>query len=772
MKKILILLYPFCIIIGIWFIFSYPFFIKHKIPFPTTYQVNHFAPWDAYQKYWSPIKSEAYPDVVTQMYPWKYLTIQIEKSGHIALWNSYSFAGTPLLANFQSGALSPFNLLFFIFSFPTAWSMLVLLQPLLAGIFMYILMRELKIGITGSLISSVAFMFCGFITAWMPYGTLSMAAVFLPLILFAIHKNFEKPSVFYLVVMALGICFSVFSGHFQTSLYVLLFSFLFIMYCASDSRNRKKALIVLMAYIAGIFLSLPQVLPSVEFYLHAPRSNSFLVGGGIPFYYLITSFVPDFFGNPVTRNDILGNYAEWASFIGAVPFVLALFGMSLKRRRSTALFFTFTAIIFTILALASPLQNIIQSLKLPVLSTSNPPRIIILVSFSLAVLAGFGAQKLSDYMLEHKIKKILMVYGIVFGIIITAVVVLRVFNIEGGQVARHNSILPLIILLVSAVALLCVSVLKNKKMIPLVLVFLFILTSVDSLRFAQKWMVFDPRNLLYIDTPVVTQLQKEAGNDRVFGNLGTETVDYYGLRSLEGYDPLYSKRYGEFIAYANTADTHNLSRSVVQLNRGSKNTDEVLNLLDVKIFFEPRGDEGQSWAYPVWSRQQFKKIYEDDHFFLYKNADAVGHAKLFSSYKVLAENTILKTLFSKDFDYRNTLLLSTSPGLKIASDASGSAKVADFSANRVVIKTNTTGNMLLFLSDSYYPGWEAEIDGKLTKVIQADYSFRAVAVPAGKHTVAFVFRPKSFLYGVALAFLGALILFLSRIYIEKVGYLV
>ncbi len=76
---------------------------------------------------------------------------------------------------------------------------------------------------------------------------------------------------------------------------------------------------------------------------------------------------------------------------------------------------------------------------------------------------------------------------------------------------------------------------------------------------------------------------------------------------------------------------------------------------------------------------------------------------------------------------------------------------------------------ILVLSESYYPGWEAEIDGTKAKVLRANYVFRAVCVPEGGHTVVFTFRPASFSYGMALTCVGiiawlswALLLWLKR----------
>ena len=154
--------FPQVFILIIWFIFSNPFFLKGEVPFPSKYLVTFFSPWNNYIPFPGPIKNNAMPDIITQIFPWKHLVISTWSQFHVPLWNSFSFSGTTLLANYQSAAFSPFNILFFLFPFVDAWSTLVLLQPLLAGFFMYIFLRSLLCSKTGSLISAVSFMFCGY----------------------------------------------------------------------------------------------------------------------------------------------------------------------------------------------------------------------------------------------------------------------------------------------------------------------------------------------------------------------------------------------------------------------------------------------------------------------------------------------------------------------------------------------------------------------------------------------------------------------------------
>src|SRR5258708_27527337 len=64
-----------------------------------------------------PFKNSLITDPVRQQYPWRSLGIALEKQWKLPLWNPHAFAGTPLLANFQTAAFYPLNVLFFLLPF-------------------------------------------------------------------------------------------------------------------------------------------------------------------------------------------------------------------------------------------------------------------------------------------------------------------------------------------------------------------------------------------------------------------------------------------------------------------------------------------------------------------------------------------------------------------------------------------------------------------------------------------------------------------------------
>jgi hypothetical protein len=747
MKKLFIKFWPVITIISVWLTFSTPYFFQHKVPYPSKYQVTFFSPWSYYSEFAGPVKNNAMPDIIDQMYPWKYFTTQSFKHGQIPLWNPYNFAGNPHVANFQSAVFSPFNILFFILPFIDAWSILVLLQPLLAGLFMYLFMREVSVSKTGSVIGSISFMFCGFIVVWMAYGTLAMAISLLPLALFAIERVFNKKSLWALLLISIATFTSFFSGHVQTSLYFSIFTLLYVFFKLLTTKKIKTFFLVLGFFAIGLGITLIQVLPTLTLYGQSIRSNLVYPGGQIPLNYLVTLFAPDFYGNPVTRNDWMGSYAEWASFIGIIPFILVMFSLT-KTKHKYNYFFAISGILALLFSSDTPLRQLLAISNIPVFATSIPSRMIVLFSFSFAVLSGFGFDNLQKLLAEKARKKIVLTsltIGILLAIIWIILLFVNLLPADKNSLAVRNLILPTGMFIIFVLLNLFAASYHKKRVVLFVGIILIALTAFDSLRFATKWMPFDEKSLVYPDSAVVQALVKNISNARVFGNLGTQVESYYGIQSLEGYDPLYIGRYGEFIRSSLTGNYLSAERSVVKLDRRGRYTERVLDLLGVGIIFHPLADTNKEWAFPVWKDyKKYSVIYQDDKFQLYKNNSAMPRASLFYNFAVIPDGkNLLKKFYADDFDFRNILLLQENPNIvrlvdhKQPEQSIEQAKIVSYTPNKVVIEVNTDQPALLFLSDSYYPNWNAKVNGKEEKIYIADYAFRAVKVPSGQSKVEF-----------------------------------
>lgn len=747
---------PYLFIIFVWLVFAAPYLLFGKTPFPSAYQVNFFAPWGSYSEFASPYKNGAIPDVIGQIYPWKKFTIETLKTGQIPLWNPYSFSGTPHLANYQSAVFAPINILFFIFSFTAAWNIAILLQPLLAGLFMYFYVRSLKLSKMASVFASVSFMFCGFVVSWMPYGTLGYSILFLPLAFFAIEKWFSEVRMRYLILLSATIPLSFYSGHFQTSLYFLMAVGGYLVYKIIVTRIIKTGVYSTASIICGLLLSAPQLFPSISLYSQSLRSTLVQATEAIPWGYLPTLIAPDIFGNPVTRNDWFGHYAEWNAYSGLVPLIFGIYAVS-RRKKSEVFFFLLLAGLAILLAFESPLLNLIVMLKIPVLSTSAASRVIVLFSFACAVLSAFGLDYFMQDVHQRKKKALIVVFSI-FTLLLLALWSIVVFKIilpfDKIQIARSNLLLPTAIFMTTLILIGLYVKLKKWSKVKILIFILLALTVFDMYRFTTKWMPRDPQSLVYAKTSVSGFFPKISGSNRVFGPFGAEASVYYSLPSAEGYDAVYIRRYGQFIASLDLGAPIDSFRSVVAFPKNGKYSLSGANLLGIKYIVHKISDAQKVWAFPFWKYDStsIKLLFDDGRYQVLENTNALPRAFIVNSVKV--ENTpqkIINTMFKPDVNLRNTAVVEEGlPG----ESSGGNAKIIQYSPNRVSVETKSQKSSFLVLTDSFDPGWRATIDSNPTKIYRTDYAFRGVKIPKGRHIVEFVYQPASFTYGVVAAIMG------------------
>ncbi|HEX5416336.1 MAG TPA: YfhO family protein, partial [Chloroflexota bacterium] len=102
---------------------------------------------------------------------------------------------------------------------------------------------------------------------------------------------------------------------------------------------------------------------------------------------------------------------------------------------------------------------------------------------------------------------------------------------------------------------------------------------------------------------------------------------------------------------------------------------------------------------------------------------------------------------------------------RAAGDA-GTTRMVEQTDQRTVVNTRASGQRLMVLTDSYYPGWQATIDGRPTPIYEVNLMFRGVVVPAGAHQVVFTYQPASWRVGLAGSALG-IILLLSGLWLTR-----
>jgi hypothetical protein len=149
---------------------------------------------------------------------------------------------------------------------------------------------------------------------------------------------------------------------------------------------------------------------------------------------------------------------------------------------------------------------------------------------------------------------------------------------------------------------------------------------------------------------------------------------------------------------------------------------------------------------------------------IYRNDAALPEAIVVPQAQVVADpQARMELLLDPSFDPRVEVLLSQAPSpprLPSVPEGGqgGAASVSRTRPDQATIKVDVDRASYLVLADTYYPGWEATVDGQPTEILQANHAFRAVAVDAGRHNVVFEYDPLSFRLGAWITLGAALLL--------------
>ncbi len=134
---------------------------------------------------------------------------------------------------------------------------------------------------------------------------------------------------------------------------------------------------------------------------------------------------------------------------------------------------------------------------------------------------------------------------------------------------------------------------------------------------------------------------------------------------------------------------------------------------------------------------------------IYENRAVLPRAYIVHQAKIVStDDEAITMLQDPDFPIADIVLLKGSPKPLPTGDLRGDdSKIVSYKPERVEITATLASSGWLVLSDTYYPGWQATVDGQPAEISQANVMFRAVALSAGEHTVLFEFKPRSLQIG-------------------------
>ncbi len=696
---------------------------------------SHYAPaeWERPQ---NPIMS----DIVALFYPMYYEVARSLERGEWPLWNRLELGGMPLLGNYESAVFYPPRLLFTFLSIPAALSAYILLKLWLSGMMAFVCGLGLGLSRGASRFFSVGWMLATYNVMFAPWS-LPDVSPWVPVLFLGVHWIVEGRFRRGMIVASLGATLMLFSGHPELAFGAALgVGGYFLLRLAMPWRGVRHVGRAVGACAVFWFIALAiasvQVVPFLEYFAHSHHSHRLdlvtrqhfnlgnVVAFWVPRFYGIKADY-HFWGDRLTL-DYSMLYPGVAVWIG----VAALLCVRRAIRAPMVLALLATSAVHLALAFQAPGVEFVN--RIPLLNTMAPYWYAVFPIFALPLLGAIGLDAWSAqrpplrqwlagalvpaaglgvvafaFRFNQGIIEALDVRGYVLtqvGIFVSFLAAGIVVAVACGVLKRHGAAVPLLTVLLAADLVIAARGL-NPTMAP---------------------------EHIYPETALTNYLRTLPEPSRIGiaeAYLISGVMAPYGIEEWLGYDGLYPER---------------VLRLQRELGRDIWTSMEPACAIQYYLH-----DPTQPATFPLTEPGRFTRVATLDGIEVYRNHRALPHAFFANAVEVVTTpEQLFARMKSREFDPRTALLLreEVQGRLPKASEMPGRAEVETRAGTYVRIVTTTDAPQVLVLVDAYYPGWTAHIDGVVTEVFPVDYAFRGVVVPAGAHTVEFVYRPWSF-YG-------------------------
>ena len=720
------------------------------------------------------------------------------RAGHgFPLWNPYVFGGVPFVAGMGGDIFYPTFLLRMALPTDVAMTWGFILHVWLCGIFAYALFRRLGIGFAGALVGGLAYMLGGNVAGLVSPGhdgKLYISALF-PLTLLLLHRGIRGGRAWAWGALALTIGLAVLSPHPQLLQYLLLASAAFALFLAfadlDDGRlERAVALrrlgLAFGAVVIGGLIGAIQFLPVREYVAWSPRAGGLAdyaraTSYSMPPEELINTYLPQFSG-------ILDAY--WgrngihlhSEYLGASVLLLALAGFGARRdsdsRQRLVWFWGVTLVVAVLWALGgfTPFYRLVYAIVPGTKYFRAPSTILFLVSFAVAVFAALGAERV----VARRVSQRYLVGWAAAAVVIALLAFVGGFTNLGYSIAsaeyadlvadnagavRLGALRSLLfVLLACGVAL----ALARGKLAPraaawaLAAVVALDLWSVER----NYWMFSAPASELYASDPILDYLQRlpqparvvaaelgprQAVHDPYFNGDGLmihrirDARGYHG-NELGRYDNLGGKAEGWRTMFGSPrfwqlANIQYFLTNVPDLpiEGATRVAGPAKNSAgSIAYLFKLPGEHPAAWVAPVIVKASDEVVLAT---LSDPRLDDVRRAALFDTSAAVVARDSVRSLPAP---------LATTPTFRRYDPGHITIDLPDAAP----------AGSALVVSENYYPGWTATVDGKPAPVGRVDYVLMGVGLPAGARSVDLVFHSAPYERGktitlIALA-LGAL----------------
>jgi hypothetical protein len=675
-------------------------------------------------------------DFNIEFFPQIHAISTIVRGGELPLWNPWSDAGQPLMADPQMAIWYPPNwVLPWLVRDIGAGSLVALeahtvLQLGLLAITTYLLGRAVIGSRLGALVAALVFAFSGLLTSYpVQQVPIVRCAVWFPLLLLCLIRALDRFSLRWALAGGLALALAILAGHPQLLLFQLYGLALYSVYRLWELRRTPRAAVhaALLGAVMGalgIGLAAIQLVPSLEFLQLSDRAASsyqFTAAGFSPFEIVLDSLAPRITGGVPL-------------YVGVLPLLLAVVAVGFVRQRLVVYFALLGAVGLLVSLGGNSFAHGVLYLFAPGFALfQHQERAIYLYVCAVALLAGYGAAWLERPLGPSARRQLLalgrmVLAGVAAALVVAAVLYAGWLLVEGTpRAARWRVAIDwwnwFVLMLAAALAVLALR-LRWRHGQGLLRVAAPLLIVLDL--FTVGWGVNlapRPPDQVFVPSEIVRWLQREPEPYRLDdrGVLNGNSGLVYLLPSVNG-------AYGMFVA------RFSMLKTVLPPH-------ELWRLLNVRFVVTRE---------PPWPGVEvgIEEPYLEHVNRVVVLHDVLPRALVVPRGRVVSDAEALGLLREGRVDLRREVLLAEEPPA-IPPEGSGQAHVVRYGANQLEVAVEATGGYLL-LSEIYFPGWRAEVDGAPRPLLRANYGLRAVPLQPGDRVVRLVYAPDSLRWGAAI----------------------
>ncbi|HOW54473.1 MAG TPA: YfhO family protein [Syntrophorhabdaceae bacterium] len=718
-------------------------------------------------------------DLAPFFIPPRFLWVKNVLDLNFPFWNPCQYSGIPLFATLQPGVLYPPHAFYLLFPFHTVWNWLIISHFAFCGVSLYIFLKYQRASFFAALTGGVVMLLSGYLLSVHNLITHLFAVPWFPLVLLFYLKFIDTGRKKNIVYASICIALQLIAGAPEIVLMTLLVLGITAVFPVLSMEHkvdlRYRVRYFLLMVFVFIMLSSVQLIPFLELKSNSIRSSGLSFSEAtvwsLAWKDFLQFFLPDVFG--YLREYSPQKYFEnqsWLKtlYLGLSVLAISLFFfMSRDRRRIYLLVLMGLSLLFA-LGKYTPLYSLLYHAP-PFNSIRYPVKFLFLFFFCVAIMSGFG--------LDHAIigargqdRKTRIISQVIFYTGFFCAIAwgfLYAFNLQVQLYLEKCGIKPdsfndiwfnlhnlkrlLFFFFIFSIATLGLYRLKGRAVAILAVVCVI---TVDLFLANYGYYNTLTREQLFIkDHAFVDRMKEGDGMGRYFltsktitdlfpprdiNAMAAQYAPLYGLYSIDGIEVMRLSYYEEFLKFLNDSPTVTAAERYMDIS-GVRYlvTSYKLTANDFKMIESVKTVDRDAYLNEYTGYR--------GRFFLYSQA-------IFTS----NEGDCMRYVKDERIDLKKTLIICSEKMDKTTNlgITKGGVQLVSYSPNKVVLRYDADSDAFLYLSDTYYPGWRAYVDGKETKIYRANLAFRAIEVPKGKHTVVFKYVPMSFYIGLALTLLG------------------